>query len=89
LAWTIEFTETAFRQLERLDKSVGQCILKFLHDRVAPVDNPRKIGEPLHGERFGEFWKYRVGDYRVITRIEDDRLMVLVMRIGHRREVYR
>jgi len=47
------------------------------------------MGEALHGERLGEFWKYRVGDYRLITKIEDDRLVVLIVRIGHRREVYR
>jgi mRNA interferase RelE/StbE len=56
---------------------------------VAKLDDPRSIGEGLHGSRLGEFWKYRVGDYRLISKIEDDRLVVLVLRVGHRREIYR
>ena len=64
-------------------------ILKFLHERVAKLDDPRSIGEALHGSRLGEFWKYRVGDYRLICRLEDRRLVVLVLRVGHRKEIYR
>ncbi len=89
MAWTIELADTALRQLEKLDRLAAQRILKFLHGRIAPLENPRSIGEALHGERLGEFWKYRIGDYRLITRIEDDRLVVLVLRVGHRRDVYR
>jgi mRNA interferase RelE/StbE len=63
--------------------------LAFLNERVAPLTNPRSIGEPLKGLRLGEFWKYRVGDYRVIANIEDDALYILVVKIGNRREVYR
>jgi mRNA interferase RelE/StbE len=89
LAWTIEFSEAALRQMQQLDRSVGQRIRKFLQDRVAPTEDPRSIGQALHGQRLGEFWKYRVGDYRLVTRIEDTRLLILVVRIGHRREIYR
>jgi len=89
LAWTIEFTDTALRQLEKFDKSIARRIRKFLQERIAPAPNPRSIGEALHGERLGEFWKYRVGDYRLIARIEDTHLVILVVRIGHRREIYR
>ncbi len=89
MAWTIELTHTAVRQLERLDKEAGRRIWKFLRQRLAPMENPRSIGEALHGQRLGEFWKYRVGDYRLVARIEDDRLVVLVVRVGHRRDVYR
>jgi mRNA interferase RelE/StbE len=53
------------------------------------MENPRSIGTALHGQRLGEFWKYRVGDYRLIARIEDDRLVILVIKVGHRRDVYR
>ncbi len=89
MAWTIEFTESALRQMERLDRGVGQRIRKFLQERVAPMQDPRSIGQALHGTRLGQFWKYRLGDYRLVTRIEDDRLLILVVRIGHRREIYR
>jgi mRNA interferase RelE/StbE len=88
LAWTIELTNTAFRQLAQVDKIVARRIGKFLHDRIAQMKDPRTIGEALHGPELGQFWKHGVGDYRIIARIEDDRLVILVIRIGHRREVY-
>jgi mRNA interferase RelE/StbE len=89
MAWAVELSEEADRELSKLDPQHRQRILKFLHQRIAKLDNPRRIGQALQGTRFGEFWKYRVGDYRVICKIEDDRLMVLVLRVGHRREIYR
>ena len=89
MAWTIEFTDAALRQLEALDNTVAIRISKFLQQRVAPLQNPRSIGQPLKGERFGEFWKYRVGDYRLVAKIQDDRLVIVILRVGHRREIYR
>ncbi|MGP8251613.1 MAG: type II toxin-antitoxin system RelE family toxin [Terracidiphilus sp.] len=88
MAWKIELSVEADRQLDKLDAQIARRILKFLNDRVAPLDNPRSIGEALHGSRLGEFWKYRVGDYRLICSIEDKLVLILVLRIGHRREVY-
>lgn len=88
MAWKIEFDPAARRELEKLDKSVSERILKFVHVRVAALDDPRRIGERLKGP-LREFWKYRVGDYRLICSLENDRLVVLVLRIGHRREVYK
>jgi mRNA interferase RelE/StbE len=87
MAWQIEFDPAARRELEKLDKSVSGRILKFLHGRVATLDDPRKIGERLKGP-LREFWKYRVGDYRLICSLKDDRLVVIVLHVGHRREVY-
>ncbi|MGB2623736.1 MAG: type II toxin-antitoxin system RelE/ParE family toxin [Candidatus Acidiferrum sp.] len=89
MAWKIEFSAEAERELNKLDGQVIQRILKFLQERVAKLDNPRSMGKALQGPRFGEFWKYRVGDYRLICKIEDARVLVLVLRIGHRREIYR
>ena len=89
MAWTIEFAPEAARELNRFDPQHVRRILKFLNDRVAKLKNPRTVGAALQGERFGEFWKYRVGDYRIICRIDDDRLRILVLRMGHRREIYR
>ncbi len=88
MAWKIEISPTAQKQLGQLDKPVRRRILKFLHERVSKLDDPRKIGARLQGP-LGEFWRYRVGDYRLICSLEDDRLVVLVLRIGHRREDYR
>lgn len=89
MAWAIEFSPEAARELDRLDPQHARRILKFLNDRISRLDNPRSVGSALQGERFGEFWKYRVGDYRIICNIEDQRLQVLVLRVGHRREIYR
>ncbi len=88
MAWKVELSLQADRELSKLDPKQARRILKFLFERVAKLD-PRSIGEALRGSSLGEFWKYRVGDYRLICRIEDDRLLVLVLRIGHRREIYR
>jgi mRNA interferase RelE/StbE len=88
MAWKIELSAQPDRELGKLDPQQRKHILKFLRDRLASLDNPRSIGQALHGSELGEFWKYRV-DYRLVCKIEDDRLLVIVLRIGHRREVYR
>ena len=89
MAWQIEFDRAAERELGKLDPQVAKRILLFLHERVAHLDDPRSIGEALKGSRLGDFWKYRVGDYRLISSIEDGALRILVVKIGNRREVYR
>jgi len=89
LAWLIKIDEGAEKDLAKLDKQIARRVLKVLRERVAVLDDPRSIGEALTGSRFGELWKYRVGDYRIIASIEDDIITILVLRVGHRREVYR
>lgn len=88
MAWTIDYTETARKQLRKLDRQDARRILDYLDERVAGVANPRDTGKPLAGP-LGDFWRYRVGDYRLICDIQDGRLRVLVVQIGNRREVYR
>jgi mRNA interferase RelE/StbE len=89
MAWRIEFESAAQRELSKLEPQIARRVLVFLHERVAQLDDPRSIGEALKGSRLGEFWKYRVGDYRIIASIEDNALRILVVRVGNRREVYR
>jgi len=89
LAWRIEFEEAAVKELARLDKPVARRILTFLRERVAALDDPRSVGEALKGSKLGEFWKYRVGDYRIVAHIEDGALRILVLKVGNRKEVYR
>lgn len=89
MVWTIKIDDRAKKNLAKLDKPVAKRIITFLRERVATLDDPRSIGEALQGSKLGDFWKYRVGDYRIISRIEDDELCVLVVRIGNRRDVYR
>jgi mRNA interferase RelE/StbE len=86
MAWKLEFSPRAQRQLDKLDKSIARRIFKFLYERVGRLNDPRQIGEPLEGTLSG-FWRYRVEDYRIICSLEHKRLVVLVLRIGHRREI--
>ena len=89
MAWKVELTPQAEKNLGQLDRQVARRIVSFLHERLAPLADPRSIGEALKGSKLGDFWKYRVGDYRIISSIEDDRVTIYVVRIGNRREVYR
>jgi mRNA interferase RelE/StbE len=89
MAWSIELGPKAQRQLKQLDQQVAKRLSRFLYERVAPLENPRSLGEALKGTEFGDLWKYRVGDYRIIASIEDKLVRILVVRIGNRREVYR
>lgn len=89
MAWRIEFDRAAVKELERLDRAVSARIVAFLRQRVAPLADPRALGEPLRGPEPGSFWKYRVGDYRIICDIRKRVLMILVVRVGHRSDVYR
>ena len=84
----IEFVPAAAKELKKLDRQVAARIVKTLEERIAPLDDPRTIGSALIGEHAG-YWRWRIGDYRVVARIEDERITVLGVRVAHRREVYR
>ncbi len=89
MAWQIEFDPDALKELKRLDRPVQIRLVAFLRDRLAPLDDPRSLGEALSGARLGSYWKYRVGDWRIVCDIQDQRVVVRVLRLGNRREVYR
>ncbi len=89
MAWRIELSGQAQKTLAQLDPQTRHRILKFLQERVGNLDNLRSIGEALHGSKLGDFWKYRVGDIRLIADLQDGALCVLVVRVGHRRDIYR
>ena len=89
MTWRIELSSLALKHIRQFDPPTRQHILKFLNARVATLDNPRSLGEALKGSQLGNFWKYRVGDYRIIADIQDGALCILVVRVGNRREVYR
>lgn len=88
MAWTIEFVPAAAKELKALDRQVARRIVKTLEERIAATDDPRTLGVALVGEHAG-YWRWRIGDYRVIARVEDERVTILVVRVAHRREVYR
>ena len=89
MAWQIEVSETAEKQLAKLDKPVAKRLHSFLRERLAPLDDPRSIGQALRGSELGEFWKYRVGDWRLVCQIKDAKILITVVRLGNRREVDR
>ena len=87
MAWTIEYDARALQDLGKLDHSIRREILDYMEQRIANAEDPRKFGKPLRASKFG-LWRYRVRDYRVICQIQDKRLVVLVVSIGHRSTVY-
>lgn len=87
-AWKIEFTPKARRQLKKLDRAVSRRIVDGLARIRGPDGDPRAFGKALGGDWTG-FWRYRIGDYRAICRIEDAVVTVVVIEVGHRREIYR
>ena len=89
LVWPIEFDPDALKDLRKIDKPIQILLVGFLRTRVSTLANPRDIGEALSGQRLGSYWKYRVGDWRIICDIQDQKILVRVLRIGNRREVYR
>jgi len=89
LAWIIKYTESSSKQLKKLDKQTALRVLDYMDERVAVLDDPRSLGKNLKGPKIGEYWRYRVGDIRVICNIVDGQMMVLVIEIGNRREVYK
>lgn len=89
MAWRIELADSATKQLHNLDPQIAKRILTFLRDRVTPLDDPRNIGEALRGKELGDFWKYRVGDWRNIADLNDGVMLITVIRLGNRREIYR
>ena len=86
--WQIEITRTAERQITKLGRPGQKAIQRFLRKRLLSAENPRQWGKPLHGEK-RSLWRYRVGDYRLICDIQDEKVVVLLLEVGHRKEVYR
>lgn len=87
MAWTVEVKPEALRQIKRLDAGARRLVMRYIDERIAASDDPRAFGHALVGDLKG-LWRYRVGDLRLICSIEDEQLLVLLVKVGHRREVY-
>ena len=87
LNWKIEFDSDVEKDLRKLSHSAQQRIIKYLKEKIIPVENPRTLGKPLSGDLSG-IWRYRVGDYRILAKIEDENFIILVVHVGHRKNVY-
>jgi mRNA interferase RelE/StbE len=89
MAWKIEFLPEAEKDLREIDPPIVQRILRFLYERIRLLEDPRTIGEALKGPKLGKYWKYRVGDNRIVCQIKETEITILVVRVGHRKKVYR
>ena len=89
MAWKIEFVRSAEKELKKVGPEAARRITRFLRERISVLDDPRTLGEPLHGPELNRFWKYRLGNYRIIADIRDKEVVILIVRVGHRRNVYR
>lgn len=87
MAWNVEFTRTAEKQLKKLEKKLQRDILDYLENEIATLPDPKKRGKELVGDKAG-FWRYRIGDYRVICDVRENQFVILAVTIGHRKEVY-
>lgn len=88
LVWTVEFLKSADKTLQKLPRDIQIRITRFLRERVLSLADPRMIGEALQGDKAGR-WRYRVSDYRIICKIEDHKMVVLVIELGHRSNIYK
>ena len=89
MGWTIEYAESVHKAIRKLDRPVQRRLRNFLERRLAQMDNPRRLGVALKGASNRNLWRYRVGDYRIVAEIDDVRIRILVVRVAHRRHVYR
>ncbi len=87
MAWTVEWDERAIRDARKLDPQARKNIISYLRERINTEEDPRRFGKPLLADLSG-LWRYRVGDYRILCRIEDDKVIVLVLAVGHRSKIY-
>ena len=89
MVWRVQFKSRALNQLRLLDSVQRQRIQRYLNERIAVLDDPRQLGLALQGKSYKGLWRYRVGDYRILAEIKDDVLTILVIEIGHRRDIYK
>ena len=88
MAWIVEFSKTAVKQLKKIDKHEQKKIINFLREKIENQSNPKLHGKSLTGDK-SDLWRYRVGDYRIICKLENKALIILVLTIGHRKNIYK
>ncbi|TYQ16588.1 UNVERIFIED_CONTAM: mRNA interferase RelE/StbE [Acetivibrio alkalicellulosi] len=87
MTYKVEYTKTAVKQLKKMDKKIAAFILSYIEDKLVNSSDPRVYGKSLQGN-LGDKWRYRVGGYRMLAKIEDDKVVITIVEIGHRRDVY-
>lgn len=86
--WSVEFSDVALRALKKLDKPTAALILGYIEKKLQHCDDPRVMGKPLTANHQGK-WRYRIGDYRLLCLLEDERIIITIIEIGHRRDIYK
>lgn len=86
--YKVEYTKTAVKQLKKIDKKIAAFVLSYIEDKLVDCNNPRAFGKSLVGNHKDK-WRYRIGDYRILAKIEDEKVIITVIENGHRRDVYR
>ena len=89
MVWTVEYAASVRKSVRKLAPDVRKRIRRYIEERLASLDDPRQLGAPLRGTQFEDLWRFRVGDYRIIARLEHARLIILVLAVAHRKEVHR
>jgi mRNA interferase RelE/StbE len=85
--YAIKWTKKFGKQLDKLGNNAAKQILQYLHKKIDGIENPRSLGKPLKGNQKGK-WRYRIGDYRIVCEIQEKKLVVLALEVGHRRSIY-
>jgi len=88
MRFRVEYTRTAANQLKKMDRKIAVFIISYIEEKLVNCENPRLYGKSLKGA-LNEIWRYRVGDYRILAKIEDDRVLITIIEIGHRKDIYR
>jgi mRNA interferase RelE/StbE len=87
MKYNVEYTKTAVKQFKKMDKKIAALILSYIEDKLVDCENPRLYGKELQGS-LGDIWRYRVGSYRILAKIEDDKVLITAVEVGHRKEIY-
>lgn len=87
MKYRVEYTKTAVKQLKKMDRTIATFILSFVEEKLVDCENPRLYGKALQGN-LNDKWRYRVGDYRIVAKIEDEIVVITIVEVGHRREIY-
>ena len=88
MTWKIEFDAGVEKDLKKLGHPAQKKILKYIKEKIMTSGNPRLLGKPLSG-KLSDIWRYRIGDYRLLAKVEDEKFVILVIHVGHRKDVYR
>jgi len=88
MKYRVEYTKKAVEQLKKMDRKIAAFIISYIEDKLLDCENPRLFGKSLQGN-LSHKWRYRVGNYRILAKIEDEAMVILVVEAGHRKDIYK